>query len=687
MTQTSRATRLSATADAPSLSDEQQRVVAHGSGALLVFAGPGSGKTRTLTARIAALLASGRARPQEILALTFTVRAAEEMRVRLTGLIGQQDASAVTVATFHSLGARILRQHAAVFGRTAAYSIYDADDVLRVIGDVLATGQPDGSELPADFPKWVLSQIAMAKSRLWSPGELCGRLQDPDASRIADIWEGVEREMRVSDAFDFADLLTNGVALLTDHPAVRQRYRAQWRHIVVDEFQDTDASQFALLLRLAGPCGGAPHGSLVVAGDDDQLLYRWRGADVENLLGFDRAYPCATEMVLRRNYRCRPEILDAATRCIRHNERRRAKALLAVKAAGGEVSVARFSSDHQEAAVLARRIGQAIACGTDPREILVLCRSLRYTQPLQRALTSAGIAYRVIGAHSLWERVEVLDALAYVALVANPHDALAFRRAVSAPSDRRQFAKAKRRAPSRGVGPATQRAVIQYAREAQVDLIEACATAGEVPGGRCVHGFSPTARASLALFGQQLACVRGELARSAPIAKTVIGALTITGGPVDCYDGLLQSTEDPDVAADCARVKEDLRSLCRAAYSYEDRHGHEATLVKFLEETRVEPGAALTAEEDTRLTISTIHAAKGTEATVVFVIGCEERLLPIGYAIDSEDALRIEEERRLFYVAATRAKDRLTLTTAAERLGMPARGLSRFLTEGAAVAA
>ena len=663
------------------LSSEQQQVVDHGDGALLVFAGPGSGKTRTLTARIAELLAGDRAKPQEILALTFTVRATEEMRVRLTALIGQQAASAVTVATFHSLGARIMRQHAAAFGRTASYSIYDSDDVLRVIRDVVDEGEHVDGELLADFPKDVLTQIAMAKSRLWSPAVMRDRAQHPDRGRIVAVWEGVEREMRKSNAFDFADLLTNSVALLTDDPVVRTRYRAWWRHIVVDEFQDTDPSQFALLARLAGPSGCAPGGSLIVAGDDDQLLYRWRGADVDNLLGFRDAYPCAKELTLRRNYRCRPEILEAATLCIRNNNRRRAKALLAEKPPGGSVGVAQFSSDHQEAAVVCRRIGAAMTRGADPREILVLCRSLRYTQPLQHALTSAGIAHRMIGAHSLWERVEVLDALAYVALVCNPHDAGAFRRAIGAPTDRKQFHKANRKAPSRGVGAVTQRAVIRYARDAQIDLIEACAAADRRSAGRYPYAASPTARESLTLFGEQLAEVGREHELGVPIAKSVIGALTIAGGPVDCYDELLQSTDDAEVAADCARVKEDLRSLCRAAHTYDHKHGHGGSLVGFLEETRVEPAGVLTSEEDTRLTISTIHGAKGTEAQIVFVIGCEERLLPTGYAIDSADPLRIEEERRLFYVAATRAKDRLTFTTAAERLGSPTRAPSRFLKE------
>ena len=663
------------------LSAEQLRVVEHGSGALLVFAGPGSGKTRTLTARIAALLAEGRARPREILALTFTVRAAEEMRVRLTALLGAEVAGDITIATFHALGARILRAHASAFGRTPSYSIYDADDVLGLIRGALADDASGDPPLADDLATAALPQIMLAKSRLWSPAELRERAEHPDRRRIAAIWEQVESELRASNAFDFADLVTNTVALLTLDPAIRLRSRRRWRHILVDEFQDTDHAQFVLLERLAGPGGGAPHGSLVVAGDDDQLLYGWRGADVNNLLGFRRAYPCATELVLRCNYRCRPEILAVAARAIAHNTRRRAKALVADRAPGGRVAIARFASDRREAAALTRIIGAEIARGIDPREILVLCRSLRFTVPLQHALTSAGIAYRVIGAHSLWERVEILDALAYVALVCNPYDIVAFRRAVSAPSDRRQFTRAKRPAPSRGVGEVTRQAVVRHARDARVDLLAACASAGEPGAGGRPPAVGPAARTALAQFGAQLEAVRGEYLRTGQVAKAVIATLTIAGGPVDCYDELLQSTDDTAIAADCARVKEDLRSLCRAAHSYEQRHAPQASLVGFLEQTRVEPADALTAERDTRLTISTIHGAKGTEARFVCVIGCEERLLPIGYAIDSGQALRIEEERRLFYVAATRAKDRLTLSVAAERLGAPTHGPSRYVAE------
>ena len=375
-----------------------------------------------------------------------------------------------------------------------------------------------------------------------------------------------------------------------------------------------------------------------------------------------------------RNFRCRPAILEAATRCIAHNTRRQPKALVAELPAGGELRVLRFANDHAEAAWLTKRIAALIAAGTDPREILVLCRSLRWTGPLQQALTAAGIPHRVIGARSLWERVEVKDALAHIALVANPSDSAAFRRAVAAPTDRTQFRKAAVAAPSRGCGPATQRAVIEHAREARLDLLEACMRADAL-------AIRAPAKAALARLGRELSGVRDELAADGAVARAVVSAISVSDGPVACYQRLLDEAEHQGVLRDTARVLEDLRSLCRAAQTYQRERGAGATLAGFLEQTRVSDIPSLTADEDRRLTIATIHGAKGTEAHAVFVIGCEERRLPSSHAIDSDDALAIEEERRLFYVAATRAKDRLVLTAAQERLACATAGWSRFVAE------
>jgi DNA helicase II / ATP-dependent DNA helicase PcrA len=656
------------------LTGEQRSAVTHGAGALLVFAGPGSGKTRTLTGRIAHLLDSGRARPQEILALTFTVRAAEEMRVRLVGLVGHDRAAAVTVATFHALCARVLRPHAHVFGRTSSFSIYDQGDVTRVVRDLLADDHLSANEPDGEAAGRLVEQIALAKSRLSTPAAVRVDAAHQDGPSLAALWERVDAELERCNAYDFADLVTQAVRLLREHPPIRYDYRRRWRHVLVDEFQDTDPAQLALLAALCGPSGGAPHGSLMVVGDDDQAVFGWRGAAVENLLGFHGSFPCAARLVLRQNFRCRPAILDAATRCIAHNTRREPKALVAARAPGGEVRVVSFRNDHAEAAWLTKRISASIAAGTDPRDILVLCRSLRWTQPLQQALTAAGIAHRVIGARSLWERVEVKDALAHVALVANPSDTAAFRRAVAAPTDREQFRKAAITPPSRGSGPATQRAIIEHARAKQIDLLEACTRAETL----AIRGPAKTA---LARLGKELSCVRTELEGEGAVAKAVVGAISVSDGPVAAYQLLLDEATDQAVLRDTARVLEDLRSLCRAAHTYEREHDGTAALAGFLDQTRIDDIDALTADEDQRLTIATIHSAKGTEAQAVFVIGCEERRLPSRQAIESTDRLAVEEERRLFYVATTRAKDRLVLTTSQERFGTPTAGSSRFLAE------
>ena len=659
------------------LSNEQQAVVEHRSGALLVFAGPGSGKTRTLTARIAALLRDG-VPPEKILALTFTVRATEEMRVRLVGLVGQDAAHGLTVSTFHGLCARIMRNHAGRFGRSSEYSIYDGTDLRRLVTDVLADhdSERDATDLPRGFEVGVVTQIAKAKSALWAPEDLRSRIRHPDRDLIADLWQLVEQEMRACNAFDFQDLLTCTVDVLTECQDVRDRYRQRWRHILVDEFQDTDPAQFALLLRLAGPTGCAPHGSLMVVGDDDQAVYGWRGAAVSNLLDFDQSFPSARKLMLRRNYRCSRQVLAAATQCIRHNEQREPKALVARSGApDGTVSLRRFANDHAEAAAIARDVAAHRDSGVDPSEIAVLCRTLRYTRALQQALTAAGIAHRVIGGHSLWERVELQDALAYVALISNPYDEVAFGRAVGAPTDREQFSAANVKAPTRGVGNVTKRQVARYAQAAGLDLLRACRAAETLD-------IRKAARAPLRIFGDALWEIRQQLVAGRSVEQLVTGALMLEGGPVKVYEQLLHSTDDPAVLKDTQRVLEDLRSLVRAARTYDTEHGSDATLVGFLEQARVEPAQVVHPGDDDRMTVSTIHGAKGTEAQIVYVLGCEERVLPSGYAIDDDDPLRIEEERRLMYIALTRAKTQATVTTAAERVGdQRPRHPSRFLSE------
>ncbi len=453
------------------LTPEQAAAAAHGRGPLLLLAGPGSGKTRTLTHRVAYLLASWRAAPSQILAVTFSVRAAGELRLRLADLLGEQAARGVSAATFHAFCARLLREHAGVFGRTHAYTIYDQADLRHVIERLLSDpgraeiqqalascGRPATAELE--------HQISLAKGRLLTPEEVESPVGPAAGALLASVWRACERELERCNAFSFDDLLVYSVRLLAEHPQRLMRVRRRWRWLVVDELQDTNEAQAALLALLAGPAG-----NLTAVGDDDQLIYRFRSAEARNILRFAERYPGHRHIVLGSNFRSRAEILHAAVSCVSHNPARTAKTLLATRGAGGRVEVHGFGHEHEEATWVAGEIDDALAAGTAPSEILVLARTGYASGPIQLALAAAGIAHCVLGSLGLYERAEVRDAIAYLALLANPADAQAFRRAVQA--------------PRRGIGPASADLLIAAARaQHHSDLITASARAHVLAGIR-----------------------------------------------------------------------------------------------------------------------------------------------------------------------------------------------------------
>jgi DNA helicase-2/ATP-dependent DNA helicase PcrA len=644
------------------LTPEQAQAVTFGSGPLLLLAGPGAGKTRTLTHRVAYLLASGRAQPWEILAVTFSVRAAGELRLRLADLLGEAVARSVTAATFHSVCARLLREHAGVFGRTERYTIYDQADMRRVVDWLLSDsergeiqraladyGQPASAEL--------LAEISRAKNQLLTPEDYERSARHPGAALIAAVWREAERELRRCNAMEFDDLLAFAVQLLSEHPHRLAWLRQRWRWLVADEFQDTSHAQAMLVDLIAGP-----DGNLCVVGDDDQVIHTCRHADPRHILCFHERHPSRAQIVLGRNFRSRAEILDAAVSCVAHNQRRAAKALIAMRGPGGRVRVRGFQNEFAEANWVTGQIADALAGGTPPGEILALARTGYATEPLQRALAHAGIPHRVLGSLGLYERSEVRDALAYLTLIQNPVDAQAFRRAIGS--------------PRRGIGAATVSKLVAWARERHGgDLIAASDRAEELDGIR-----SQTARVRLREFGAALTEVHAELAAGRSIGHVAIATVTIPGGLVRHYQHERDHTPDPDRRRDAERVLEDLRSLCRAAPAYEE-HEERPTLTGFLEQAAGLHAEELDADHDRRITVSTIHRAKGTEAQAVALLGCEEELLPSWRSLSSPDPERLAEERRLFYVALTRAKDRLLITHAAERGRRPTGGPSRFLTE------
>jgi len=644
------------------LTPEQAAAVRHGPGPLLIVAGPGTGKTRTLTHRVAYLLASERATPREILAVTFSVRAAGELRLRLADLLGERIARRVLAATFHSVCARLLRAHADLYGRTDAYTIYDQGDLRRVIEALLTDhrhdeiraaiarcGQPPVAELE--------TTLALAKSRLLTPAAYLARSRNPAAAVVAAVWRAADAELERCNAFGFEDLLVHAVRLLREHPARLAHLRARWRWLLVDEMQDTNPAQAALVHLLAGP-----DGNVTVTGDDDQTIYGFRSADPRNILGFGKLHPAHHRIVLARNFRSHAEIVRVAAACVAHNAQRHPKRLVAARGPGGRIVTRGFARDRDEAEWAAGLIADALAAGTLPGEVLVLARTAYAHAPVQAALAAAGIPHRVLGSLGLYERAEVRDALAYLALLANPADAQAFRRAVQA--------------PRRGVGTATIAHVVTGAREHFAgDLITASAHAHDLPATRA------SARDALAAFGAGLEAVRGEYRAGRSLGHVVVSAVTIDGGLVAHHQTRRDRSPRPDERQDGERVLEDLRSLCRAAQAFAEQVGSGASLTGFLEHVAGLHAQELPSGEDPRITVSTIHRAKGTEARLVVLLGCEERLLPSWRALESADPNALEEERRLFYVAVTRAKDRLVLTRCHVRGGRRTDGPSRFLAE------
>jgi DNA helicase-2/ATP-dependent DNA helicase PcrA len=645
------------------LTPEQAHAVTFGSGPLLLLAGPGAGKTRTLTHRAAYLLATGRARPWEILAVTFSVRAAGELRLRLADLLGETVAHAVTAATFHSVCARLLREHAAVFGRTERYTIYDQGDMRRVVDWLLSDaergeiqralhdcGQPASAEL--------LAEISRAKNLLLTPESYeRSTPSHPAAPLIAAVWRESEAELQRSNAMDFDDLLAFAVQLLAEQAHRLTWLRQRWRWILVDEYQDTSHAQATLVDLLAGP-----DGNLCVVGDDDQLIHGWRHADPRHILGFAERHPSRAEIVLGRNFRSGAEILEAAVRCVQHNEHRAPKALIAMRGTGGQARVVALGNEYQEAHWVAGQIADALAAGTPAAGILALARTGYATEPLQHALAHHGIPHRVLGSLGLYERTEVRDALAYLTLLQNPRDAQALRRAIGS--------------PRRGIGTATITRLVTRARDRHHgDLIAAAAHAGELD-----RVPSEAARHRLVEFGVGLSHVRCELEAGRSLGHVVIATVTLPGGLVRHYEHVRDHSPNHERRADAERVLEDLRSLCRAAQSYAEQHV-EASLTGLLDHAAGLHAQEVDAASDYRVTVSTIHRAKGAEAQLVVLLACEEQLLPSWRSLSSPDPGRLEEERRLFYVAATRAKDRLLITHATERGRRPTGGPSRFIAE------
>lgn len=692
------------------LNDRQREAVTHAGSPLLILAGAGSGKTRVLTHRIAYLLATGRARAGEILAITFTNKAAAEMRERAGALVGD-DARRMWVSTFHSACVRLLRYEHEAAGLSSSFTIYDAQDSQRLIQMVLKAMDVD---IKRFTPKMVAARISDAKNELIGPAryaETAGK--DPVSRIVADAYVEYDKRMRASNALDFDDLIMRTVDLLRENPLIAEHYHRRFRHILVDEYQDTNHAQYVLVRALVGDgSDGVTPAELTVVGDSDQSIYAFRGATIRNIEEFERDFTGARTILLEQNYRSTQNILSAANAVIARNTGRRAKNLWTASGDGALITLDAADSEHDEARFVVGEIDRLADSGVEWGDIAVFYRTNAQSRALEELLVRQGIPYRVVGGTRFYERREIKDALAYLQLISNPDDTVAARRILNV--------------PKRGIGAKAEEAIAAHAahygisfgaalrhlwlsagcpagegegidldalaRSASPDEVSAGssdpASSGEaaeeapVAGGTAgesgsaaesvaapasssssesapeVLGITPRAAKSAAAFWGLIETLRAAEARGASQADILEEVLDRTG-----YLAELRRSEDPQ---DASRV-ENLAELHSVAGAFAaDAPG--GTLADFLERVALVADSDQVPAEGERggqVTLMTVHTAKGLEFPVVFVTGMEDGTFPHQRSLGDESEL--EEERRLAYVAITRARERLYLTRAAVR--------------------
>lgn len=654
----------------------QLEAITHGEGPLRILAPPGTGKTFTLVHAMAYLIERDNARPHELLAVTFTRKATEELRRRTIDLLGISRAASLNVWTIHKLCRKIVRAHAADVGRGPGFEVFNRAKAGRLVSAIIGEGDCEsvdaelrrsGLAASGELVSDLLDEISLAKNALRSPGDYHEAAEHPTPCLVAAVWREYERQLELANALDFDDLVRYAVTLLRNDKRLRAHYRERYRRLFIDEYQDVNVAQRELVRLLM-----APAGNLTVAGDDDQCLYGFRLAGPGSILDFTADFPGARTVMLTVNRRNRPKILRAALRVISNNETRLEKALIPLMDEGGSLTVRGYVTDDDEAADIARLTCTELALGRDPREILILCSWHRPLVRLQRRLESCGVRVRLLGGSSLWERSETRDAIAYLRVLANPFDTDAFRRALGAPSDERPFTQGNV-APPRRCSPTDTRRIIAFAEQHGIDLINATLRIEEIDGVRAAARDGVQELAIALDRTRRTAWPEGHA--RATISDLVTAALNIGGGPVRTYEYLQDHANSAAVREEAGRVLEDLLSLRRAAERYEEAPGLlPRTLIGFLETLEAPDEHELADGGDDRVTLATGHAGKGGEAETVIVIGAEDGLLPAWRA-------PLEEQRRLFYVASTRAKENLLFTWVATRDGRRTDGPSRFLAE------
>jgi DNA helicase-2/ATP-dependent DNA helicase PcrA len=629
------------------LNPPQREAVIHGEGPLLVLAGAGSGKTRVLTHRIAWLLATGRARPSEILAITFTNKAAGEMRERVGALVGGVS-RAMWVMTFHSACARILRAEAPRLGYKRAFTIYDEADSLRMIKRCMQELELD----PKRFaPRAIKAAISAAKNQLVDATDYGEASSSAFEEAVADTYNLYERRMVEASAMDFDDLLVRTVNLLELFADVREKYQRTFRWVLVDEYQDTNRAQYRLL-QLIGE-----HRNLTVVGDDWQSVFAFRGADIRNILEFERDFPDTTTVLLEQNYRSTQTILDAANALIANNEHQKPKHLWTAGATGEKIVVAELDDEHAEARYVASEINRLVEEGTPRDEIAVFYRMNAQSRVLEDTLVRFEIPYQVIGGTKFYDRAEIKDAIAYLSLIANPADAVSFGRAVNS--------------PRRGIGDQTQARLLSHANTIGADIWEVFTAPERVPA------LGPAALRAVSRFGSMMAGLRERAAASESVAELLESVLRDSG--------YLESLEAERTVEAEGRI-ENLEELVGVAGEFDANRELEgeqevSALEEFLAQIRLLSEQDNLRDAESLATLMSLHNAKGLEYDAVIIIGCEEGVFPHSRSLEEGN---LEEERRLCYVGVTRARELLWLSFARRRSlhGSSSWNLpSRFLAE------
>ncbi len=628
-----------------SLNPEQQQAVCHYEGPLLILAGAGSGKTRVLTHRIAWLMEERGVNPWNIMAITFTNKAAGEMRERVDKMLEGASGS-VWVATFHSTCVRILRRYIERIGFGNNFTIYDTDDQKSVIKDICKRFNID-TKLYRE--RMFMSAISSAKDELICPQEFSMKAgADPKLQKIAMVYSEYQRQLKSSNALDFDDLICKTVELFQSSPEVLDYYQDRFRFIMVDEYQDTNTAQFKLISMLA-----SKYRNLCVVGDDDQSIYKFRGANIGNILNFEEFFPDAKVIRLEQNYRSTQNILNTANEVIRHNQGRKVKTLWTANGEGNKVKFRQFMNGFEEAEYVAGLIGAKTGAGKwKYGDCAILYRTNAQSRMFEEKFLLANIPYKIVGGINFYARKEIKDVLAYLKTIANAEDDLAARRIINV--------------PKRGIGATSISRVQEYAIARDISFYNALCQADTIPG----IGKGVTKLQSFVTMIQTFRS-KQEFYSVTDLIKDVLETTGYT------RELALEGTDEADERL------ENIDELLNKAAAYEESQ-EEPTLDGFLEEVALVADIDSLEEDPDHVLMMTLHSAKGLEFPVVFMVGMEDGMFPSYMSISSEDPLDLEEERRLCYVGITRAREELFLTAARQRM---VRGeihynrVSRFVTD------